>query len=82
MEIELLGKYSNPDFTGQLCLRRLMYTMQCDKCQRIGNISRRHNMPLNNILEVEFLMYWVLIVWSFCLFFQYPLHFDCGGLFV
>ncbi|GMI87212.1 hypothetical protein HRI_002390500 [Hibiscus trionum] len=24
----------------------------CDKCQRTGNISRRHEMPLQNILEV------------------------------
>ena len=26
---------------------------QCDKCQRLGNISRRHMMPLNPILVVE-----------------------------
>ncbi|GMI87524.1 hypothetical protein HRI_002421700 [Hibiscus trionum] len=25
----------------------------CDKCKRTGNISRRHEMPLHNILEVE-----------------------------
>ena len=31
------------------------YTMckQCDKCQRLGKISRRHMMPLNPILVVE-----------------------------
>ncbi|KAL4369292.1 hypothetical protein GQ457_05G021160 [Hibiscus cannabinus] len=26
---------------------------RCDWCQRSGNISRRHEMPLQNILEVE-----------------------------
>ena len=31
------------------------YTMckQCDKCQRLGKISRRHMMPLNPIIVVE-----------------------------
>ena len=26
---------------------------ECDQCQRSGNISRRDEMPLNNILVVE-----------------------------
>lgn len=30
------------------------YAKQCDKCQRIGSISKRNEMPLQNILEVEF----------------------------
>lgn len=30
----------------------------CDKCQRTGNISARHEMPLNNILEVELFDVW------------------------
>ena len=25
----------------------------CDRCQRMGNISRRQELPLKNILEVE-----------------------------
>ena len=25
----------------------------CDRCQRLGKLSRRHMMPLNPILEVE-----------------------------
>ena len=31
------------------------YTMckQCDKCQKLGKISRRHMMPLNPIMVVE-----------------------------
>ncbi|XP_075500027.1 uncharacterized protein LOC142538599 [Primulina tabacum] len=31
------------------------YTLvkSCDRCQRLGNISRRHELPLTNILEVE-----------------------------
>ncbi|XP_022850562.1 uncharacterized protein LOC111372436 [Olea europaea var. sylvestris] len=30
----------------------------CDKCQRTGNISARHEMPLNNIPEVEIFYVW------------------------
>lgn len=31
---------------------------KCDKCQRIGNISNRNEMPLNSILEVEIFYVW------------------------
>ena len=31
---------------------------QCDKCQRLGKISRRHMMPLNPILVVELFDVW------------------------
>jgi len=34
------------------------YVLRCDKCQRTGNISRRHEMPLNSILEVELFDVW------------------------
>ena len=36
------------------------YTMckQCDKCQRLGKISRHHMMPLNPILAVELFDVW------------------------
>ncbi|XP_022873482.1 uncharacterized protein LOC111392381 [Olea europaea var. sylvestris] len=30
----------------------------CDRCQRIGNISRRNEMPLNSILDVELFEVW------------------------
>ena len=30
----------------------------CDACQRMGNISRRNEMPLNPILEVELFDVW------------------------
>ncbi|XP_049344024.1 uncharacterized protein LOC125808353 [Solanum verrucosum] len=30
----------------------------CDKCQSLGTISRRHEMPLSNILEVEIFDVW------------------------
>ena len=29
------------------------FVKKCDKCQRVGNISKRNEMPLTNILEVE-----------------------------
>ena len=34
------------------------YVSWCDRCQRIGNISKRHEMPMNNILEVELFDVW------------------------
>ncbi|XP_022873901.1 uncharacterized protein LOC111392729 [Olea europaea var. sylvestris] len=34
------------------------YVKRCDKCQRIGNISRRNEMPLNYIFEVEIFDVW------------------------
>ena len=34
------------------------FVLSCDSCQRTGNISRRHEMPLNNILEVEIFDVW------------------------
>ncbi|KAH9649711.1 Ribonuclease H [Citrus sinensis] len=30
----------------------------CDSCQRTGNITQRHEMPLTNILEVEIFYVW------------------------
>ncbi|XP_027338198.1 uncharacterized protein LOC113852148 [Abrus precatorius] len=35
-----------------------VYVENYNKCQRVGNISKRHEMPLNNILEVELLDVW------------------------
>ncbi|KAL8158070.1 hypothetical protein AgCh_002688 [Apium graveolens] len=34
------------------------YVVRCDRCQRVGNISRRSEMPLKNILEVELFDVW------------------------
>ena len=34
------------------------YVMSCDQCQRVGNISRRHEWPLNNIMEVKIFDVW------------------------
>ncbi|XP_052723860.1 uncharacterized protein LOC128193792 [Vigna angularis] len=34
------------------------HAKRCDKCQRMGTISRRHEMPLQNILEVEVFDCW------------------------
>ncbi|KAL4303760.1 hypothetical protein GQ457_10G008370 [Hibiscus cannabinus] len=35
-----------------------LFCQQCDRCQRTGNISRRNEMPLQNILEVELFNVW------------------------
>lgn len=34
------------------------YAKACDKCQRTGNIGKRHEMPLNNNLVVEIFDVW------------------------
>ncbi|CAL8988116.1 unnamed protein product, partial [Prunus brigantina] len=34
------------------------FCSKCDRCQRMGNISRRNMMPLNNILVVELFDIW------------------------
>lgn len=34
------------------------YIVRCDRCQRIGNVSRRHEIPLRNIQEVELFDVW------------------------
>ncbi|KAL4385313.1 hypothetical protein GQ457_15G017800 [Hibiscus cannabinus] len=34
------------------------YYKACDRCQRTGNISRRNEMPLQYILEVELFDVW------------------------
>lgn len=36
----------------------IAFVKGCDRCQRLGTISRRHEMPLNNILEVEIFDIW------------------------
>ena len=41
-----------------------LFVSKCDQCQRTGNITKRNEMPLNNILEVEFSDVWVLISWD------------------
>ncbi|CAN6542794.1 unnamed protein product [Malus baccata var. baccata] len=34
------------------------FVSTCDRCQRVGNISSRHQMSLNNILEVKLFDVW------------------------
>ncbi|XP_075475681.1 uncharacterized protein LOC142509402 [Primulina tabacum] len=35
-----------------------LYVLNCDRCQRTCNISNRHEMPLNNIIECEIFDVW------------------------
>ncbi|XP_061356739.1 uncharacterized protein LOC133301145 [Gastrolobium bilobum] len=35
-----------------------IFVERCNRCQRTGNISRRNDMPLNSILEVEIFDVW------------------------
>ncbi|XP_075486211.1 uncharacterized protein LOC142525806 [Primulina tabacum] len=42
----------------QLLEDALLYVLNCDRCHRTGNISNRHEMPLNNIIECEIFDVW------------------------
>ena len=34
------------------------FVQNCDRCERVGNINRRNEMPLSNILEIEIFYVW------------------------
>ena len=51
------------------------FTKQCDRCQRTGNISKRQEMPLHYILEVE-----IFDVWG--LDFMGPFPLSCGNQYI
>ena len=51
------------------------FVKSCDRCQRVGNISRRHEWPLNNIMEVE-----IFDVWGIDFIGSFPLSF--GQLYI
>jgi len=34
------------------------FCVTCDRCQRLGNLTRRNMMPLNPILVLEIFDYW------------------------
>ena len=54
LEIELHIRYCNPVFIGLLSSRMLVCLFCfCDECERIGNISRRQEMPMNYSLVIE-----------------------------
>ncbi|XP_057418149.1 uncharacterized protein LOC130712328 [Lotus japonicus] len=49
----------------------------CDRCQRTGNISRRNEMPLKNILEIE-----LFDVWGIDFMGPFPPSFGCQYILV
>ena len=57
LEIELLTRYFNLDFVGLLSSTLFKharkFVLSCDKCQRIGNIGKRQEIPMNYSLAVE-----------------------------
>ncbi|KAL4291931.1 hypothetical protein GQ457_14G017450 [Hibiscus cannabinus] len=52
-----------------------LFCQQCDRCQRTENISRRNEMPLQNILEVELFDVWGID-------FMGPFHSSFGNLYI
>ncbi|XP_071722256.1 uncharacterized protein [Rutidosis leptorrhynchoides] len=52
------------------------FVQRCDRCQRIGNISKRNEMPLNFILEVEIFDVWGISFYrAFHSIFRKPIHY-------
>ena len=57
--LRLLQKSFTVLSIGLHCSKMFMSNVQsCDRCQRTGNLTRRSEMPLNNILEVELFDVW------------------------
>ena len=54
-EIKQPIKFSSQDSIG---LRFLKIVKLCDQCKRMGNISKRHEMPLQGILVVQLFDVW------------------------
>ena len=47
-------RFFNQVFIGQLSLKMLgIFFLSCDKCQRVGNISIRNEMPMNYSQVIE-----------------------------
>ena len=57
-EKEQLIRYSNRDFIGPLSSETAKWVKLCDRCQKIGNISSRNEMPLRDILVVQIFDVW------------------------
>ena len=54
LEIELHIRYCNPVFYWPTLFKDARkFVLSCDECQRIGNISRRQEMPMNYSLVIE-----------------------------
>ena len=54
LEIELHTRYCNPVFIGLLSsMMPISLSLSCDKCQRIVNISRSQEIPMNYSLVIE-----------------------------
>ena len=52
-------KFSNQVFISLLFSKiRFEWVKLCDQCQRMGNISKRHEMPLHGILVVQLFDVW------------------------
>ncbi|KAJ9545398.1 hypothetical protein OSB04_025105 [Centaurea solstitialis] len=53
------------------------FVKSCDECQRSGNISRRNEMPLNGILEIE-----LFDVWGIDFMGPFPVSNNCSYILV
>ena len=54
-------KFCNADFIGLLYSKTHKFCKTCEKCQKLGSITKRNMMPLNPILEIEIFDCWELI---------------------
>ena len=65
LEIELPHKVLQSGFYWPTLFKDARkFVLSCDECQRIGNISRRQEMPMNYSLVIELFDVWALIIWD------------------
>ena len=53
---ELQPRYYNQVYWPTLFKDAYRYVSSCNQCQRTGNISRKHEMPMNYILVCDIFM--------------------------
>ena len=51
-------KFSNQVFIDLLYSKTFEWVKHCDKCHRMGNISKRNEMPLHGIMVVQIFDVW------------------------
>ena len=65
LETELHKRYLQSGFYWPTLFKDARkFILSCDECQRVGNISRRQEMPMNYSLVIEPFDVWDLTIWD------------------
>ena len=58
LQEKLLLKFYNVNFIDLPYSKTYKFCETCEKCQKLGSITKRNMMSLNPILEIEIFDYW------------------------